>query len=52
MDFDFDGFDNAEDSEKLQAIKEAISNGAESIYADIKIHSIELQRSEEGGEQT
>jgi hypothetical protein len=40
MDFNFDGFDELNKDEKLDAIEEVLDSGAESTYSSIKVNSI------------
>lgn len=45
MEFDLDGFDDMNDSEKFYAIEEAINSGAESTFSEIYVNSIEIKNS-------
>lgn len=42
MDFDFDGFDELSEDEKLDAIKTVFDYGAESTNSEIKVTSINI----------
>jgi len=43
MEFDFDGFDEMDDTEKFYSIEEVLNIGAESTNSEIKVKSIEIK---------
>jgi len=44
MDFDFDGFEELDEKQKIEAIKTVLDSGAESTCSDIDVESVAFLR--------